>query len=120
MFDELKIKIKTIIKENWLFFVLLLFLAIYLFYFTLSTPYHVDTTGYFNSVNDFQNDFKITCGYGNRCMVSYFLLPFSIFGDYAVKIGFILAALLFFVFSYLFLKKIFSNKTALVALYLLF
>lgn len=113
--DPMLSKIRNLLKENWLICTLVLLLGIYLFWFTLNEPYHLDTTGYFNSTNDFQENLNITCGYGTRCMSSYYLLPFSIFGDYSVKIGFVFAGLLFFLFSYLFLRKIFSNKTALIS-----
>ncbi len=108
-------KMKKLLKENWLFCVLFILLTIFLFYFTLSEPYHLDTTGYFNSLSTFGKDLSITCGYSTRCMVSYYLLPFVVFGNFGVKLGFVLAALLFFLFSYLFLQKLFTKKTAIVS-----
>lgn len=89
-------------------------LAVVFFVFALDQPYHLDTTAYFRSVRDLRAG-HLTCGYGTRCMVSYFLIPFALFGERAVKVGFVAAAALFFLFSYLFAAKVFSRASAYVA-----
>lgn len=86
--------------------------------FTLSEPYHLDTTAYFNALADLKNG-HVTCGYGTRCMVSYFLVPFAVAGAHAVKAGFVFAAVASFVFSYLFVARTFSRTTAYLSSLLL-
>lgn len=94
--------------------VALLFLSI----FTLSEPYHLDTTAYFDALADLATG-HVRCGYGTRCMVSYFLIPFAVAGSHAVKAGLVFAAVASFVFSWLFVRRMFSRNTAYLSSLLL-
>jgi hypothetical protein len=81
---------------------------------TLQQPYHLDTTAYFQGLSDWR-DGRLTCPFATRCMVSYYLLPFSPLGAQAVRVGFVTAATLFFVLSYHLLSRTLSPCTAYVA-----
>jgi len=84
-----------------------------LFSATLEQPYHLDTTAYFAGLRDWR-DGRLTCPFATRCMVSYWLIPFSAFGEQAVRVGFVAAAALFFLFSYRFLSRALSPCAAYV------
>lgn len=84
-----------------------------LFSVTLEQPYHLDTTAYFQGLRDW-DDGRLTCPFATRCMVSYWLIPFSVFGPQAVPIGFVTAAALFFLLSYRFLSRALSPCAAYV------
>lgn len=84
-----------------------------LFSVTLEQPYHLDTTAYFQGLRDWSEG-RLTCPFATRCMVSYWLIPFSGFGAQAVRAGLVAAAALFFLFSFRFLARALSPCAAYV------
>ncbi len=117
-----KLKIKHKINAfkfdllDYIFLIFIFFYSLFLWHYMLDKPFHLDTVLYYKNVRDFKNISSFQCGFKIRCFVSYYLLFFKLIGfKNPLKVGMFFSYLLFIVLYYLFLKRLFDKKVALIS-----